>query len=72
MFGIDSRLLQAKLGHDLRPMLDETFRGPLPDRLQHLADELMGYAEYRVVRPGLPAAASPIAAGALAEDRPLF
>ena len=58
--GFRSRLVLEKLGFDLRPYLDETLRAPLPARLQRLADELGGYAEWRDIGP--PAQPAPAAA----------
>lgn len=49
--GTRSPLVLAKLGHDLRPMLDDTLRAPLPEQLQRLSDELTGYAAWREVGP---------------------
>lgn len=50
-YGCRSPLVQAKLGHDLRACLDETFTAPLPARLEALSDELAGYAAWREVAP---------------------
>ena len=59
--GCQSRLVLEKLGFDLRPYLDETLRAPLPERLQKLADELGGYAEWRDIGPPPEPAPSPSA-----------
>jgi hypothetical protein len=47
--GCRSPLVLAKLGHDLRPQLQETFASPLPEPIQRLADEVDGYVEWRDV-----------------------
>ena len=47
--GCRSPLVLAKLGHDLRSQLQATFSGPLPERIQLLADEVDGYVEWRDV-----------------------
>lgn len=47
--GIRSPLFLAKLGHDLRPVLDDTLRAPLPERMQRLSDEIDGYVAWRDV-----------------------
>jgi hypothetical protein len=52
--GCRSPLVLAKLGHDLRPQLQDTFASPLPEPIQRLADEVDGSAKWRDV--GVPLA----------------
>lgn len=59
--GCESRLVQAKLGYDLRAQLEPTSSGGLPSRLQRLVDELMGYVPFRVV--AIHAQTAPVVAG---------
>lgn len=58
--GFRSRLVLEKLGFDLRRFFDGQVSEPLPPRIQRLADELAGYAEWRDVgAPPQEAAAGP-------------
>ena len=50
--GVRSRLVLEKLGFDLQPYLEGTVEGPLPAKIQTLADELQGYVEWQDV--GIP------------------
>ena len=47
--GCRSPLVLAKLGFDLRSQLEDTFAGPIPTRIQRLADQIDGYVAWRDV-----------------------
>lgn len=52
--GCRSRLVLEKLAFEVGRQMEDTLRAPLPDRLQRLADELEGYAEWRDVGSSSP------------------
>lgn len=44
--GCRSPLVMAKLGYDLRTCYQEVVDQPMPERLQSLCEELLGYASF--------------------------
>ena len=57
--GCRSPLVMAKLGYDLRSCYQEVVEQPMPDRLQSLCDELLGYASFEDVEDERPSGYGP-------------
>ena len=57
--GCRSPLVLAKLGYDLRSCYQDMVDQPMPEGLQSLCDELMGYATFDDVHEDRDAASEP-------------